>query len=392
MHWPTLLHSWLPFQEFDVYVVGAQECQSEIVASLHSPEKSEWEAKIRGTIGSKYSMVASETMGAFMVAARAFFCICIVESECAVALFCVLLCLCLSHAISGAVHIAAFVSKRLLPYVKSVETASVKTGFNGTVSNKGCCALSFTLGSTSFLFCSAHLEAHAHNVAARNDGWSRIESELCKRLSKCRGKPQATMVSECFDRVVFMGDLNYRVAEEYKVVCEAIARNDMAYLLGLDQLRQVTCSTFQFFHVTDNQQEMINKSVFTEYLEHPITFPPTYKFDINSDDYDSSKKARTPSWTDRILFKSNSDLAWDCLHYSSVAPIKSSDHRPVHAIFNSVKAHLLLVFSLLDSQRSRCSLMKLRISPKLHQIQNQALHVFCNSPFFIQVFTLVHSQ
>jgi hypothetical protein len=64
MHWPTLLHSWLPFQEYDLYVVAAQECQSEIVASLHSPEKSEWEAKIRGTIGSKYDMVASETMGA----------------------------------------------------------------------------------------------------------------------------------------------------------------------------------------------------------------------------------------------------------------------------------------------------------------------------------------
>ncbi len=47
------------------------------------------------------------------------------------------------------------------------------------------------------------------------------------------------MASECFDRVVFMGDLNYRVAEEYGAVCEAIARNDMACLLGLDQLQQV---------------------------------------------------------------------------------------------------------------------------------------------------------
>jgi hypothetical protein len=131
------------------------------------------------------------------------------------------------------------VSRRLLPYVKSVEKASVKTGFNGTVTNKGSCALSFTLGSTSFLFCSAHLEAHAHNVAARNEGWKRIESELFKKLSKCREKPHATMASECFDRVVFMGDLNYRVDQEYKVVCGAIARNDMAYLLGLDQLHQV---------------------------------------------------------------------------------------------------------------------------------------------------------
>ena len=63
MHWPTLLHSWLPFQEYDVYVVASQECEADIVASLHSPEKTEWEAKIRGTIGSKYCMIASETIG-----------------------------------------------------------------------------------------------------------------------------------------------------------------------------------------------------------------------------------------------------------------------------------------------------------------------------------------
>jgi len=137
-------------------------------------------------------------------------------------------------------HIAAFVAKRLLPYVKCVEHASVKTGFSGAVSNKGGCAISFNLGATSFLFCSAHLEAHTHNVSARNEGWKRIEFELRKKLLKCREKPEATMASECFDRVVFMGDLNYRVAEEYGAVCEAIARNDMSCLLGLDQLQQVT--------------------------------------------------------------------------------------------------------------------------------------------------------
>ena len=126
-----------------------------------------------------------------------------------------------------------------MPYIKNVEKASVITGFNGTIANKGCCAISFTLGATSFLFCSAHFDAHTHNLAARNECWRRIESELCKKLLKCREFPAATMVNECFDRVVFMGDLNYRVSEEYGVVCEAIGRKEIEYLLGLDQLRQV---------------------------------------------------------------------------------------------------------------------------------------------------------
>lgn len=116
----------------------------------------------------------------------------------------------------------------------------------------------------------------------------------------------------------------------------------------------------------------MNKNVLTGYLEHSITFPPTYKFDLNSDEYDSSKKARTPSWTDRILFKNNSELAWECLHYSSVAPIKSSDHRPVHAIFNSVRLLLLINKKknpfLSITIRCRRSLMKLHIYPKLAPI------------------------
>lgn len=37
------------------------------------------------------------------------------------------------------------------------------------------------------------------------------------------------------------------------------------------------------------------------FVEEQIRFPPTYKFDVNTDTYDTSKKARIPSWTDRIL-------------------------------------------------------------------------------------------
>lgn len=65
--------------------------------------------------------------------------------------------------------------------------------------------------------------------------------------------------------------------------------------------------------------------------EAPIHFPPTYKFDPNTEHYDTSSKLRIPSWTDRILWKVNPAAgmhrAVEVLHYGSVPEIKVSDHR-----------------------------------------------------------------
>lgn len=43
--------------------------------------------------------------------------------------------------------------------------------------------------------------------------------------------------------------------------------------------------------------------VFRGFQEGPLTFAPTYKYDPGTETFDSSAKQRTPSYTDRILFK-----------------------------------------------------------------------------------------
>lgn len=49
------------------------------------------------------------------------------------------------------------------------------------------------------------------------------------------------------------------------------------------------------------QQEEGN--VFKNFFEGDINFAPTYKYDLFSDDYDTSEKCRAPAWTDRVLWK-----------------------------------------------------------------------------------------
>lgn len=74
--------------------------------------------------------------------------------------------------------------------------------------------------------------------------------------------------------------------------------------------------------------------MFKGYREYSIRFPPTYKFDIGTDIYDTSQKQRTPSYTDRILFKSRLNKEEiECISYNSVPTIRTSDHKPVYGIY-----------------------------------------------------------
>jgi len=78
-------------------------------------------------------------------------------------------------------------------------------------------------------------------------------------------------------------------------------------------------------------QEIDSGIIFHDYCEPALQFRPTYKFDFGTNLYDSSEKRRTPSWTDRIVYR-GANL--HPLAYSS-APLTISDHRPVYAAYRT---------------------------------------------------------
>ena len=67
------------------------------------------------------------------------------------------------------------------------------------------------------------------------------------------------------------------------------------------------------------------------FTEASLDFAPTYKYDKRSHLYDTSKKKRTPSWCDRVLWRKSQNT--ECLHYNALIHVNFSDHRPVVALF-----------------------------------------------------------
>lgn len=125
-----------------------------------------------------------------------------------------------------------------------------------------------------------------------------------------------------------MGDLNYRITLPATQTKSLINQSNFNVLLQHDQLR------FQL-----DSKKNCNKNTYSNFFfllgigfkEAPITFPPTYKFDIGTSIYDTSEKNRVPSYCDRILYYPNPLHAdWlSCTEYASCGEMVLSDHKPV---------------------------------------------------------------
>lgn len=215
------------------------------------------------------------------------------------------------------------------------------------------------------LFIGAHLTAHQHNVAKRNEDYASIVRNLpVGSLGPFRGKyssrfdgaipysrrdgngddaqPQSLATSSCegrdvteeFDFCFFGGDLNYRLNGTKKAI-EFIVNHRKS-------LRSVLVNNDQLLG------ELKKGVVFHGFQEQQLHFRPTYKYHlengVSTDDYDcSKKKPRMPAYCDRVLYKYKRRAAASAkeggvepvvpLLYTDCTGVRSSDHRPVVAMF-----------------------------------------------------------
>ncbi|RTG86022.1 inositol polyphosphate 5-phosphatase INPP5E [Schistosoma bovis] len=203
---------------------------------------------------------------------------------------------------------------------------SVGVTTSAAVRTKGAVAICFILFGTSILFLSAHFKANHTNFERRVQDYLQVVNNInLPKVGFNKGyKYEESNPLDRFDVVFWAGDLNFRIQRPRHIV-ENIIKGKYKHrtfeeLLSVDELLNA-------------QSQGI---IFQNFDEGRIRFPPTYKFDLNSDAYDSSEKQRVPSYTDRILFMSKKKDNLICLDYNSINTIRSSDHRPVFALFSLV--------------------------------------------------------
>jgi len=282
---PPDIGAWVATQpKHHIYVVGTCEGERSIAKSLVFPGKTRWEQQVRDHLGEDYYMIGSQTL--------------------------------------SAIHVMVLVHKCLWKYCWDVRTGCVATGFANVIGNKGGTHIGFKLGHTSLLVINAHLAAHRNKMRERTQSLSRILLESPIRYSKV-----VSGVNKEYDRVFFIGDLNPRLEATRSEVDTWLADGQLAKCLERDQLLPLLRADLGADGISGDTAA----GLWPLFEEATIAFPPTYKFDADTDRYDTSKKGRVPSWTDRILWKRSAQIK--PLAYGSVQSLWCSDHRPIFGQF-----------------------------------------------------------
>ncbi|XP_026790724.3 inositol polyphosphate 5-phosphatase Ka isoform X1 [Pangasianodon hypophthalmus] len=179
-----------------------------------------------------------------------------------------------------------------VPFIRDIRTTYTRTGIYGYWGNKGGVSIRLSFYGHSLCFLNCHLAAHIHNASERVE-----EFEHILNSQTFDGKNTPSVLDHKL--LFWFGDLNFRIEDH-----------------GMHFIRN--CINSKNFNLlwSKDQLTMMKKKIprLQQFEEGPLDFQPTYKFDLNSDKYDSRlqtawfgliAKKRKPAWCDRILWRMN---------------------------------------------------------------------------------------
>ncbi|MED6167715.1 hypothetical protein PIB30_005339 [Stylosanthes scabra] len=215
------------------------------------------------------------------------------------------------------IYVSVWVQRRLRRHINNLKVSPVGVGFMGYMGNKGSVSVSMSLYQSRLCFVCSHLTSGQRDGARRNSDVHEILRRTCFSSSSVFDTDQPQTIPS-HDQIFWFGDLNYRIDMLDAEIRKLVALKKWDQLKNNDQL----------------SKELRVGHVFDGWREGLINFPPTYKYEINSDRYvgenpKEGEKKRSPAWCDRILWQGKGIKQ---LEYER-AEIKLSDHRPVSSIF-----------------------------------------------------------
>lgn len=249
-----------------------------------------------------------------------------------------------------------FAASDIFGHIRDLQVQTLPRGVGGLLGNKGAVYLRFQLYDSSICIIGAHFAAHREALLKRNedfhailnthvfvddlnalamrstanmieatsvtklrDGLAQVKKKFAaltqnaksdvKLESKLESKSESR--SRFFDDtnnnsnhskrdrysanehdlILWMGDLNYRI----------VASLDMERVYDM-----IDCKAYLNLSAYDQlNQEREKNTVFQNFYEGLLTFPPTYQYIAGQDEYDrrKDKKMRCPAWCDRILWR-----------------------------------------------------------------------------------------
>uniref|UniRef100_A0A7N0U0K1 Inositol polyphosphate-related phosphatase domain-containing protein n=1 Tax=Kalanchoe fedtschenkoi TaxID=63787 RepID=A0A7N0U0K1_KALFE len=185
------------------------------------------------------------------------------------------------------IFLTVWVRRDLRDDARNVKVSCVGRGLMGYLGNKGSISISMKLHQTSFCFVCSHLTSGQKegDELRRNSDVLEILRKTKFPMVHRKGYEDSPQTILDHDRVIWLGDLNYRIALSYRCAKTLLEMHNWRALLEKDQL----------------QVERRQGRVFQGWKEGRIYFPPTYKYSLNSDQYAGDgvrrkEKRRTPAW------------------------------------------------------------------------------------------------
>ena len=204
-----------------------------------------------------------------------------------------------------------YIKAELDDHIDNINIVENKSG-NFNLGNKGNFIIKFKINHKEFALVNGHLTA--------GDKKENFE----KRIKEMEKIFDIIYENNNYNIYYFIvGDLNFRISlerEQFNLIC----CGDKKGIVNENQAKK-EIETLKKFDQLNTVKNLFKKE---KLFEEKINFPPTYKYEKMQIIYNEK---RTPSWTDRILFKEDKNIK--CIFYDTL-DLYISDHKPLVGLFN----------------------------------------------------------